>query len=93
MQVIARNPFTTYLLIAIPGADGFTPLKPMQSCWTILDAIRLWGPAQVLESLEVLSPPPTPTPTPIACHSKLNPEDCKAAGGTYNTEKNFCDCP
>ena len=93
VQVIARNPFTTYLLIAIPGADGFTPLKPMQSCWTILDAIRLWGPAQVLESLEVLSPPPTPTPTPIACHSKLNPEDCKAAGGTYNTEKNFCDCP
>lgn len=91
VQVIARNPFSTYLLVAIPGADGFTPLKPMQSCWTILDAIRLWGPAQVLEGLEVLIP--LPTPTPIFCQSTLNQEDCEAAGGTYYPEKKYCDCP
>ncbi len=93
VQILARNPFSTYLLVAIPGEDGFTPLKPLQSCWTILDAIRIWGPVQVLEGLEVLSPPPTPTPTPIVCHSKLNPEDCKIAGGTYDTGKNYCYCP
>jgi hypothetical protein len=91
VQVIARNPFTTYLLIAIPGADGVTPLKPLQSCWTIFDAIKLWGTAQVPEGLEVLSPPPTPTP--IYCHSNLNQENCEAAGGTYIAEKNYCDCP
>ena len=93
VQVLARNPFSTYLLVAIPGADGFTPLVPMQSCWTIFDAIRLWGPAPVPEGLEVISPPPTPTPTPVVCNSQMGEESCKAAGGTYNTKTKSCDCP
>jgi len=93
VQVIARNPFSTYLKIIIPGPDGFTPLKYPQFCWIILDAIKFWGPDKIPEGLEVLSPPPTPTPVPITCHAKLGPEDCKISGGTYDPKQKYCKCP
>lgn len=94
VEVIARNPFTTYLLVNIPVEDGDTPRVAMKSCWTILDAIRFWGYAQVPEGLEAVSPPPTPTPTPVPyCHINMDPESCLAAGGTPNYTNKYCECP
>ena len=38
-------------------------------------------------------PEPTKTPTLIPCTMNLPENKCKKAGGTWNTDKYFCECP
>jgi hypothetical protein len=97
VPVLAKNPFSNYLMTYVLGEDGFTPLKPIKPCW-MLDTVRFWSP-NYPKDLPIKNPPPTPvpsptpTPTPISCHSKLGPTNCKAAGGSYDTGQKVCICP
>ena len=98
VQVIARNFFKTYLQVYIPPPEGEEPkpMAEMESCWTLYNAIRFKFPEQEPE-LPIVNPPPTPKPTdtpePVTCHAKLSYNDCLAAGGSWDTGQNLCDCP
>ncbi len=83
---IARNSFSTYLLMNILDQETVQPYKNEIICWSYFDHFELMGS---IEDLPIKNPPPTPTPTPVVCHDKLNEEDCKAAGGVF---KKICHC-
>jgi len=95
VPVIAKNPFSTYLMTYALNEDSFTPLKPIKYCW-MLDTVRFWAD-NYPEELPIKIPPPTPIPSPtptpkVVCNIQMGPESCKAAGGVY-TDNNTCDCP
>lgn len=101
---IARNPFTTYLKLMVIDQETHQPLKESITCWSVLASFDTgWRPPDPdvkydFSDLPVAYPPPTPTPVPEsteapACNEKLGPEACKAAGGQYDTGKNYCVCP
>jgi hypothetical protein len=100
VPVIAKNPFDSYLMSYALKEDGFTPLVPLKPCWLLAANVKFLDPKYPKE-LPIenppptpIPPPPTPTPTPVpVCHAKLDPADCKVAGGTYDTGKNSCYCP
>jgi hypothetical protein len=44
--------------------------------------------------VEIPPDPPEEEPTPeLVCHEKLNAEESKVSGGTYDNDKQFCHCP
>ncbi len=97
---VARNPFTTYLKLIVLDQETKQPFEKVITCWSLLSNFEPgWQPPFPpegkfnFEDLPVEEPPPTPTPKPIACHEKLGQEDCKAAGGTYFTQNQYCQCP
>jgi len=99
---IARNPLTTYLQLTILDQETKQPFKHQIKCWGYIGNIELgWpetpeGRQYSFDDLPVKKPPPTPIPVPEekpVCHLKLNAKDCKASGGTYDTNKNVCQCP
>jgi hypothetical protein len=95
--IIARNFFKTYLKVYIPPPAGEEPqpLEKMESCWTLYNAVIFKFPEQEPE-LPIVNPPPTPKPTDTpepTCHAKLSYNDCLAAGGSWDTGQNLCDCP
>ena len=94
VQVIAQNPFSTYLLVYVPGENG-EPVVPYVRCWTLFSAVDpLEGYS--FSNLPIEYPPPTPIPTPtpkITCHQNLGPNACVAAGGIYHQQNQVCQCP
>ena len=92
---VARNFFNTYLKLVITDKEG-NPIQPWVYCWSLLDAFRFDSEDKVFY-LPVDNPPPTPIPTPtpipIPCSPNLGPKDCVAAGGTYYTQNQYCQCP
>jgi len=62
VPVIAKIPFSTYLMTYALNEDGFTPLKPIKYCW-MLDTVRFWAD-NYPEELPIKIPPPTPISSP-----------------------------
>jgi len=105
---IARNPQTTYLKLTILDQETKEPFKHEIKCWVYIGKIIPgWpelpeGVEYSFETLEVEIPPDLPDPadppeeeqTPeLVCHEKLDAEECKVSGGTYDSDKQFCHCP
>ena len=89
VQIIARNPLTTYLKVIIPVEGEPKPVQ-FESCWTPRDAIQYWG---TLDLLKVENPPAIPVPDSPVCHSLLPSDECLAAGGTPADTNLSCTCP
>jgi len=96
LQIIARNPLTTYVKVIIPVEGEPKPVQ-YESCWTPINAIQYRGN---LDQTMVEKPPSTPVPdSPIAvpdspiCHSLLKTNECLAAGGIPAYTHLQCTCP
>lgn len=96
---IARNPFTTYLKLTILDQETKEPFKHEIRCWSYIGNYEpgwLETPEYMqysFEDLPVEIPPPTPVPTEIpTCNKDLEVEDCKASGGTYDSDNHYCNC-
>jgi hypothetical protein len=100
---IARNPQTTYLKLTILDQETKEPFKHEIKCWVyIRKIIPGWpetpeGVEYSFKDLEVEIPPDPPeekpTPPELVCNEKLDAEECKVSGGTYDSDKQFCHCP
>jgi len=89
LQIIARNPLTTYVKVIIP-VEGEPKPVPYESCWTPLNAIQYRGN---LDKTKVEKPPRTPVPDSPNCHSLLKTDECLAAGGIPAYSHLHCTCP
>jgi len=101
---VARNPFTTYLQLMVLDKETKQPKEPLIICWSIIGAFKPgWKPLPDLsgydfKNLPVVNPPPTPVPTPTptpvpTCWMTMDPKTCVRVGGTYDFDKNRCNCP
>jgi hypothetical protein len=97
LLAVARNPQSTYVLLNILNQETNQPFFPEIKCWVYLGHITLGWPESPegavfdIEELPVVEPPEE-------CQADLGPEDCKAAGGSYQlvgrtTAKYECVCP
>jgi hypothetical protein len=96
--LIARNPQSTYALLNILDQETKSPLINEVNCWAYLDQITLGWPETPEGVQYEFGDLPVADPPEVICKADLGPEECKAAGGSYQqvgrTAVNYeCVCP